>query len=184
VTSLWSDPISRGIVPVRLDLNFERPEDKAWPFRHYLSDQYFLCPEVGPYPRFVFPLPLGFRTDGPSIPWWMQWAVPKDGPIWPASQPHDVACAGELFAVDICNQIMGLAMEHSPVTIPPRHRRRAQWAVDNFCWITFRAHTPADVAADRALVLQASRDLWRRKGHLFEGYARIEEISPAYGMAA
>ena len=173
--------MSRGIVPVELDLNFEKPEDKAWPWRVSLADQYFLCPAIGIYPAFVFPIPQGYRTDGPSIPWFAQWVVPKDGPAWPAALPHDLGCSAELFEVWVVNQIMGAAMDSSFIPVPDKQKKRIQWAVDNFCWMTWKKHKRADVEEDRNLILSSSRQLWHKYEPMFEGYARIEEISPAFG---
>jgi hypothetical protein len=176
--SLWSSPFSRGITPVHLDLNFEDENDKYYPWRVSLPDQYFLCPAIGIYPAFVFPIPQGYRTDGPSIPWFAQWVVKKDGPAWPAALPHDLGCSAELFDVDTVNKIMGAAMDYSPIIVP--EKRRIQWAVDNFCWMTWKKHKKSDVESDRELILEASKSLWNKFEPLFEGYARIEEISPAF----
>lgn len=180
LSSSWSTPISHGKVPLVLDLAFERPEDKAWPFRINERDQYFLCPSICGLAPFVLPLPYSYRTDGPSIPWWVQWAVRKDGPLWIPALPHDVACSGELFHVDAVNQIMHAAVDLAPAPVPKWQARKALWAVDKFCWITFRAHKAAHVTADRALILQASRDLWAKHAPLFAGYARLEEVSSAF----
>jgi len=177
VASSWSSPISEGKVPLVLDLNFDRPEDKAWPFRINQRAQYFLCPSICGLAPFVLPLPFSYRTDGPSIPWWVQWAVRKDGPLWGPALPHDVGCSGELFPVDVVNQIMHAAVDLAPVPVPKWEARKALWAVDKFCWLTFRAHKPKDIAEDRALILLASRELWATHAPLFAGYARIEEVS-------
>lgn len=177
----WSDPISKGKIPMEADFNFESPEDEDYIWRVGLPGQYFLCPAVGIYPAFVFPIPQGYRTDGLSIPWFAQGIVKKDSPALPAGYVHDLGCSAELFPVRIVNQIMGMAMTHSPVPVPQKDQKRIQAAVDVFCWMTWYKHKKKHVQEDRDLVLQASIDLWRKHGPLFAGYARIEEISPAFG---
>lgn len=181
--SLWSAPISKGRIPMEADFNFETPEDKDYIWRVMLPDQYFLCPAVGIYPAFVFPIPQGYRTDGLSIPWFAQGLVSKDSPALPAGYVHDLGCSAELFPVKIVNRIMGLAMANAPVPVPQRDQERIQWAIDRFCWMTWWKHKRRHVEEDRNLVLQASIELWRKYEPMFAGYARIEEISPAFGGA-
>ena len=112
-----------------------------------------------------------------------QGLIAKDGPAWPAAIPHDLGCSAELFPVKIVNRIMGLAMANAPVPVPQRDQERIQWAIDRFCWMTWWKHKRRHVEEDRSLVLQASIELWRKYEPMFAGYARIEEISPAFGGA-
>jgi len=184
--SIWSDPIRSKICPMDLDLNFERPSDKQYPFRINRPDQYMLVPAIGIYAPFILPIPLGFRTDGPSIPWFCTWLIRKDGPVWIPAIPHDVACAMEMFGrdVDPVNQIMRIAMEQAPAEIPAWQQKAVFRAVDKFCWMTYRDHKADEVSRDRALVLAASKRLQETHPHLYLDHAPIEEVVPAYSLAA
>ena len=140
------------------------------------TDQWYLWRGNRFYAPCVIPLPLGGRTDGPSIPLIAQHLVPREGDAWIPAEVHDTACMGELFPVQVCNDIMVDAM-HDYGTDEDR-MRLIEPAIRGFCWITFLRHDDDVVAADRALIIAASRRIWRQHGAEFAGYGRIEDISP------
>lgn len=168
--SLFSAPISEGRVPVDL-----LPDGGEYPWI-VEEDQWYLWTGFGPFTPCVIPLPRGYRTDGPSIPWFVQGIVAKDGPVWPAALFHDIACSAELFPVAHANAMMGDAM--LDYGVEERIRDRVELAVGAFCWTTWWSHKRHEVEEDRRLVVAASLRLWREHEPLFEGFGRIEEIAP------
>jgi hypothetical protein len=168
--ALFSAPISEGRVPVDL-----LPDGGKYPWV-VEEDQWYLWTGFGPFAPCVIPLPRAYRTDGPSIPWFAQGVVRKDGPVWPAALFHDVGCSAELFPVGTVNAMMGDAMHDYGVD--ERTRDRVELAVGAFCWITFASHKRREVEADRRLVVEASKRIWREHAPRFEGFGRIEEIAP------
>ncbi len=167
---LFSAPISGGRVPVDL-----LPDGGKYPWI-VEEDQWYLWTGFGPFAPCVIPLPRGYRTDGPSIPWFAQGVVKKDGPVWPAALLHDVGCSAELFPVSFVNAMMSDAM--LDYGVEERERERVELAIGMFCWTTWWAHKRHEVEEDRRLVVAASLRLWREHGPLFDGFGRIEEIAP------
>mgnify|MGYP000901279187 CR=1 FL=1 len=167
--AVFSAPLRDGVVPVDM-----LPDGGQYPFRARM-DQWYLWPGCREVPPVVVPLPEGYRTDGPSIPWFAQGVVKKDGPAWPAALFHDVACSAELWPARICNLMMSDAM-HDWGTVPVDDQDKIELAIGLFCWITFRSHKIQEVVADRDMVVSASRRIWRQHGPEFAGYARIEDV--------
>lgn len=165
----FSAPLRDGIAPVDM-----LPDGGKYPFRVRM-DQWYLWPGCRGVAPVVVPLPEGYRTDGPSIPWYAQGIVKKDGPAWAAALFHDVACSAELWPARVCNLLMSDAM-HDWGTVPVDDQDQIELAIGALCWTTWWAHKRAEVAADRAMVFAASRRIWREHGPGFAGYARIEDV--------
>lgn len=125
-------------------------------------------------PQVVVPLPRGYRTDGPSIPWYCQGIVKKDGPVWPAALFHDLACSAELFGVGGANRLMWDAMQ--AYGVPTGDAKKVFVAVEALCWTTWFCHKRKEVEQDRLAVKEASQRIWRQHGPQFFGSARIEDI--------
>jgi hypothetical protein len=165
---LFSFPIRNGEIPVTL-----LTDGSKYPYR-IDQDQWFIWRGTRKIPQVLVPLPMGYRTDGPSIPWYAQGIVKKDGPVWPAALFHDVACSAELFGVMGANSLMDDAM--TAFGVPAPDHRKVMAAVNLLCWTTWASHRKAEVLADRQAVKEASQRLWRYQGPLFHGCARIEDV--------
>lgn len=168
----FSEPMRSGIS--RLEFVDDGLRD-CW---RRTEDQWYLWSGNRFFAPCVIPLPMGARTDGPSIPLAAQYLVPREGDAWIPAEVHDVACMGELFPVQVCNEIMVDAMRDYGTD--PARIGLIEPAIRSFCWITFLRHDDDVVAADRALILSASRRIWRQHGPEFAGYGRIEDVSPAF----
>lgn len=166
--SLFSPPLIWDEVPVTL-----LADGSKYPYR-VDEDLWFIWRGCAGIPQVVVPIPRGYRTDGPSIPWYAQGIVKKDGPAWPAALFHDVACSAELFGVTRANRLMLDAMQ--AYGVPDKDERLIYAAVSALCWTTWVSHRKSEVQADRLAVKEASQRIWRQHAPRFFGSARIEDV--------